>query len=408
MNSTIILVSLVLTIIAASCLAIYLASDAVVLMIQNFGVSRTKFAASGIAAALVCVALLVTWWYASMSREKAQIGNGEPAPPITQAPSNGPQAGDLNQLVERLEARLKREPQDAQGQALFARTMMELSRYPAAASAYEKAVAALPDDATLHIERASAEYMANDQKWTPVAVAAIARGLNLAPNHPEALWLAGKERFENKDYAKAVRHWEALERAVPAESDHAKDIKTSLVEARALRDGHDPAAALANAGVSASALLPAAAPLAGSPKDAIAAELKATLMAMDGRAVPATSPASLLPGISGVVSLAASLKERAAPGDNVFIFARNADTAQAGMPLAILRHRVADLPVRFDLSDNNAMSPEAKLSTAAKVIITARISKSGDARAQLGDLEGASVPIPLGTEKLGIVINRAR
>lgn len=407
MNSTIILVSLVLTIIAASCLAIYLASDAVVLMIQNFGVSRTKFAAGGIAAALICVALFVTWWYASMSREQAQVAQAEPAPPLAQTPVSGPQAGDLNQLVERLEARLKREPQDAQGQALFARTMMELSRYPAAASAYEKAVAALPDDATLHIERASAEYMANNQKWTPEAVAAIARGLKLAPNHPEALWLAGKERFENKDYAMAVRHWEALERVTPAGSDHAKDLKTSLVEAIALRDGRDPVAALANAGVSATVLLPAAAPLAGSSKDAIAAELKATLMAMDDR-VPATSRAPLLPGISGVVSLDASLKARAAPEDNVFIFARNADAAQAGMPLAILRHRVADLPVRFDLSDNNAMSPEAKLSTAAKVIITARISKSGDARAQTGDLEGASVPIPLGTEKLGIVINRAR
>lgn len=408
MNSTIILVSLVLAIIAVSCLAIYLASDAVVLMIQNFGVTRTKFAASGIAAALICVALFVTWWYAAMSRKEAQVGKAEPATPPTEMLAMGSQAGDLNQLAERLEARLKREPLDAQGQALLARTMMELGRYPAAASAYEKAVAALPDDATLHVERASAEYMANNQKWTPVAVAAIARGLKLAPNHPEALWLAGKERFENKDYTKAVRHWETLERAVPAESDHAKDIKTSLIEARALRDGRDPAAALANAGVSAAALLPAAAPQGGNPKDAIAAELKATLMAMDGRAAPTATPTTRLPGISGVVSLDANLKTRAAPEDNVFIFARNADTPQAGMPLAILRHRVADLPVRFDLSDNNAMSPEAKLSTAAKVIITARISKSGDARAQAGDLEGTSVPILLGAEKLSIVINRAR
>ena len=175
-----------------------------------------------------------------------------------------------------------------------------------------------------------------------------------------------------------------------------------------LRDGKNPAAALASAGISAAPLLTASAPPAiNISKDALAAELKATLMAMDNQAAqnPAGSPRA---GISGTVSIDASLKARAAPEDNVFIFARNADSAQAGMPLAVLRHRVADLPLRFDLSDNNAMSPEARLSTAAKVIVTARISKSGDARPQPGDLEGASPPIPLGTEKLGIVISRAR
>lgn len=97
-----------------------------------------------------------------------------------------------------------------------------------------------------------------------------------------------------------------------------------------------------------------------------------------------------------------------APANKVFIFARNADSAQAGIALAVPRHRVADLPVSFDLSDNNAMSPEAKLSSAAKVIVTARVSKSGAARSRAGDLEGASAPTPLGTEKLGIVISRAR
>ena len=408
MNSTVLLASVILAIIVISCLAIYMASDAVILMIQNFGVTRTKLAAAGGAAVLIGVAIFATWWYAARAREQGQTIRGDPAPPIVRAPPANAQAGDLNQLVEKLDARLKREPQDAQGLALLARTLFELQRYADAAGAYEKAVALLPEDAALHVERADAEYMARNQKWTPVAVAALARGLKLAPQHPEALWLSGKERFESKDYAKAIRHWEALERVVAPGSDHARDLKISLVEARALRDGTDPVAALVHAGVSATPLPTATATqnTTGDSKDALAAELKAALMAMDTRAAP--NAAAVRPGISGVVSLDASLKGRAAPADNVFIFARNADSTQAGVPLAVLRHRVADLPVSFDLSDNNAMSPEAKLSSAAKVIVTARVSKSGDARPQAGDLEGASAPTPLGTEKLGIVIRRAR
>ena len=408
MNSTLILVSVFLTIIVVSCLVIYLAGDAVILMIQNFGVTRTKLVAGLLAVTMIGAALYATWWYISRAREQAQSINVDPAAAVVQSPGAGAQAGDLNQLVEKLEARLKLEPQDVQGLALFARTLLELKRYPAAASAYEKVVAVFPDDVAFQVERATAEYMAHEQKWTPVAIAALARGLKLDPEYPEALWLAGKERFENKDYAKAVRHWEVLERVVAADADQVKNVKISLVEARALRDGKNPAAALASAGISAAPLLTASAPPAiDISKDTLAAELKATLMAMDAQAAQnaAGTPRA---GISGTVSIDASLKARAAPEDNVFIFARNADSAQAGMPLAVLRHRVADLPLRFDLSDNNAMSPEARLSTAAKVIVTARISKSGDARPQPGDLEGVSPPIPLGTEKLGIVISRAR
>ena len=408
MNSTLILVSVFLTIIVVSCLVIYMASDAVILMIQNFGVTRTKLVASLLAVTMIGAALYATWWYISRARGQAQSIKIDPVAAALQSPGAGAQAGDLNQLVEKLEARLKLEPQDVQGLALFARTLLELKRYPAAASAYEKVVAVFPDDVAFQVERASAEYMAHEQKWTPVASGALARGLKLDPEYPEALWLAGKERFENKDYAKAVLHWEVLERVMAADTDQLKNVKISLVEARALRDGKNPATALANAGISAAPLLTASAPPAiGISKEVLAAELKATLMAMDAQAAQnaAGTPRA---GISGTVSIDASLKARAAPEDNVFIFARNADSAQAGMPLAVLRHRVADLPLRFDLSDNNAMSPEARLSTAAKVIVTARISKSGDARPQPGDLEGASPPIPLGTEKLGIVISRAR
>jgi cytochrome c-type biogenesis protein CcmH/NrfG len=224
MNSTAILVSVILTIIVVSCLVIYMASDAVILMVQNFGASQTKWVAGVVAAIAIGAAAVATWWYGASAREQAQGTNIVPAsaPKMPPATAQAAQAGDLNQLVEKLETRLKLEPQDAQGLALFARTLLELKRYPAAASAYEKAVSALPDDAALHIERADAEYMANGQKWTPVAVAAVARGLKLAPQYPEALWLAGKERFENKDYTKAVRHWESLQQLVAPQSDHAR------------------------------------------------------------------------------------------------------------------------------------------------------------------------------------------
>ena len=58
-----------------------------------------------------------------------------------------------------------------------------------------------------------------------------------------------------------------------------------------------------------------------------------------------------------------------------------------------MRKQVKDLPFDFKLDDSQAMSPAARLSGAKRVIVGARISKSGQAMPQPGDLEGLSAPV---------------
>jgi cytochrome c-type biogenesis protein CcmH len=87
----------------------------------------------------------------------------------------------------------------------------------------------------------------------------------------------------------------------------------------------------------------------------------------------------------------------------LFVFAR----AQSGprMPLAILRANVKALPMEFTLDDSSAMSPALKLSNFDRVIVSARVSKSGDALPSSGDLIGSSGPVPVGTRNLQIEIS---
>ena len=84
-------------------------------------------------------------------------------------------------------------------------------------------------------------------------------------------------------------------------------------------------------------------------------------------------------GVQGTVTLSEKLKDRAAPEDTVFVFARAADGPP--MPLAVARVRVRELPYRFRLDDSMAMTPAMKISSFSKVIVTARVSKSGSATA---------------------------
>jgi cytochrome c-type biogenesis protein CcmH len=194
-------------------------------------------------------------------------------------------------------------------------------------------------------------------------------------------------------------------------------VKSTLVEARALRDGIDPKIALAKAGIdvnvpaSASAAsatgAAASAPSSTSPQlQAIAGEVKDTLAKMEstaGTLKPATTSAAR---IRGVVNLDLALRSQVKGDDIVFIFAKGGQPGAPPMPLAVARHRVSDLPIQFELSDNNAMSPEAKISHAKSVVVTARISRSGDAIARAGDLTGDSQTVTVGTEGIKLIINK--
>jgi len=197
-------------------------------------------------------------------------------------------------------------------------------------------------------------------------VAIVDKALKDNPRNPRALTLAGAIAYDRGDYALAVRHWETLAQVVPPDDPQLGQIRDSIAQARQL------------------AGMPAAASAAAPPSRA-------------APAAPATAQ------VSGTVRLAPALQARAAPDDLVFIFARAAEGPR--MPLAVLRKRVKDLPAAFTLDDSLAMSPAAKLSGVSRVIVGARISKSGNAIPQPGDLQGLAAPVAVGARDVAIEIS---
>lgn len=129
-------------------------------------------------------------------------------------------------------------------------------------------------------------------------------------------------------------------------------------------------------------------PAASADTPSSSAEYSVAAPAADTQAAPAMG------SLKVTVSLSPAMAKKAAPNDVVFVFARAANGPR--MPLAVVRKQVKDLPATIVLDDSSAMSPEMRLSSVPEVVVVARVSKSGTAGVQAGDLEGTSGPVKTG------------
>jgi cytochrome c-type biogenesis protein CcmH len=320
--------------------------------------------------AIIVVAIAAAGYYWSGSTE---LLKGGPAPEVAADAGGAPDgkahdtnAAQIAKMVDGLAEKLKANPNDAMGWGMLARSYVVLGRNDDAVSAYQKAMKLTPNDASLLADYADALGVKNNRTLVGEPLKLIEKALQLETNNPKALSLAGTAAFDRQDFPGAVKYWEKLIQVGPKDPNFQQQVKSSIDEARQL--GKMPAS-------------------------------KLTLVS------EAPAPSATVPGasVSGRVTLNAALAKQANPDDTVFISARAVEGSP--MPLAIVRKQVKDLPFDFALDDSMSMSPAAKLSNVQKVIVVARISKSGQAMPQPGDLRGQSEPVSVGSSKLKIEIS---
>jgi cytochrome c-type biogenesis protein CcmH len=283
------------------------------------------------------------------------------APGAAAGDGHGIARDQIESMVERLATRMKEKPEDAEGWAMLGRSYAVLDRYAEAAVAYANAVKRSEPDAQLLADYADALAMAQGRNLRGEPERLIAQALKVDPRNVKALLLAGTVAFQDKKFKDAIAYWERILKVVPPDSDIADSARDSIADARAL---------------------------AGMPKAPPPAK-------PDAAAVAAT--------VSGTVRLSPGIAAKASPDDTVFIFARPAEGPR--MPLAVMRKRVRDLPTAFTLDDSMAMTPAARLSNHAQVVVGARVSRSGSPAAQPGDFEGMSTQVRPGATGIAVVIS---
>jgi cytochrome c-type biogenesis protein CcmH len=313
---------------------------------------------------------------------------GNPAamthPVVSSASSQGgsgedPQMADgLNLLIEQLKKKLEQNPSDAVGWGLLARSYMAMERYADAVPIFEKATKLDPDNASLLADYADALGVHQGRKLDGRPETLIQKALKLDPRNVKALMLSGTIAYNRKDFARAAKEWEDARAYLPPDDQESSDqLKASIAEAKRRLGG----------GPSMNMLV------ANPPMEATKPAKPA---AQSGQSRAITGKVVLGPNFSGKGSLP----------DTLFVFAK--DVAGPPMPVSIVRASKNDLPFTFRLDDSTSPMPSRKLSDIDTVVIVARLSRSGKAMAESGDLEGMSQPIKPGTENITIVIDRQR
>ena len=271
--------------------------------------------------------------------------------------------------LQDLEKKLEKSPNNPDAWLQLGRSYSELKRFGDASRAYAQLVKLVPNEAQAWTDYADAYAMDHGQTLLGEPTKFLEKALQLDANNTTALALSGSADMERGDYVAAIIHWQKLVALLPPEYPDIQMIRDGIKQARGFlatqKGGKEKLAQL---------------PREPEPAKANAAQA-------------ITGKVSLGPGMSGKVS----------PTDTVFILARAAEGPK--MPLAVLRKQVKDLPLEFSLDDSMAMQPQLKLSGFDRVVVVARISKSGTPMAQPGDVQGLSATIKPGTKGLNIVID---
>ena len=307
----------------------------------------------------IFIVLLSSALYFSLG-DLVRVAQSDSERPVTQE--------GVEKMVAEFAVKMEKDPTNLKGWAMLARSYRILGRNEDAAKAYARAGNFIDSDPQLLADYADTLAANANGSFVGKPLQLINQALKLDPDNLMALWLSGTASYNANNYKAAVQTWEKLAKQIPPDSDEGRAIQGSIADARA------------KGGLA--ALAPTSAPAPASSS-----------IASSGKV------------ISGKIELSAELKSKIKSGDIVMVIARKPGER---MPVAVLRVPVSNFPMSFTLNDALAMNPSAPLSQLTEASVEVRISKTGMAKPEAGDLISTAQTIRLGAKDVRLLVDQVR
>ncbi len=258
-----------------------------------------------------------------------QLSTDNSAATVASASSSKPLS--LEQSVIKIEQRLQNNPKDIEAWKMLGLGYFELKQIKKSLAAYEKAYQLDPKDPRLLVEYASTLISANNDQFVGRPVALIKEALELDPNAPDALYLAGMFAVSVQDFELAKGLWGKALNALPEQSSDRQALLSILAELNRVENGKVSNTVTVNVAIS----------------DKILASRSAD--------------------------------------DYLMIYVKAAKGRP--MPIAIEKIKIKDFNGQVVLSDMNSVMPTKLLSEHGQVLVVARLSRTGSAMRQADDIQ---------------------
>ncbi len=293
---------------------------------------------------------------------------------VSQQVTNDAPKLSLDDAVVQLAARLKNEPDNAEGWFMLARTYMTLKHYDKAVAAYKKTTELITDNANVLVYYADALAMSRKGSLAGEPREAIEKALTIEPDNQQALWMAGMAAVEAKEFKTSLKHFLILQPMLASNPEYLSQLHGLIAK---------------------------------SEQNLTAGEIDAVAKSVEDKVAKKYKQLAATVEIQVSVSLGDEFKNKVSANDVVFVYAK----AVAGppMPLAASKQTVSSLPFTINLNDEMAMMPTMKLSNFDRVIVGAKISRSGVAGSAAGDIYGevTNVEVKPG-QKVSLIINKVK
>ena len=281
----------------------------------------------------------------------------------------------MQEAIKQLEQRLAQNPNDVDGQMLYARSQISLKNYKKAVTAYRKANELAPNESVILTELAEAIALANNNRsFLGEPEGLLAKAVELKPNNQKALWLLGMTYYEHKDWQKTNAIWSKL-------YDMIGDAAAKKQLAQQLND------------IRTKLGLPAISETEQQDKTE-------NSLVTDKN----TNNNDTLLTIK--INLTDELKDKIkANTASLYVYAKAASGMP--MPIAVVRKPVAEIsagfPLEISMTDSNSLQVSRKLSDFKTIKIGARVSFSGNATPQAGDLQSDELMLNIPSEKVSLL-----
>jgi cytochrome c-type biogenesis protein CcmH len=294
---------------------------------------------------LVLLIPLMSFWQYSTWGSGADLALPQLFQEVKTAEDEATQKEALENLATFLQQRLTRRPDDIQNGYMLGTLYTQLENFADAEATFRQMLTQMDpnaDRATVLGQLAQAQYLLHDSKITAEVQATIDQALSLDANEYAVMSILAIDAFLKEDVVGALGYWRRQLSAATPGSQEADALRQRITMVESYLPAEQVAAAKG-------------------------------------------------PTITLVINVAPEVAAQVDPNMRLFVFVRN-----PAMPMPILAQNIPLPEFPFSITLDNSMSMTGMtMDPAVNLIAGARISASGNALAQSGDMQTVSAPFLL-------------